>query len=67
MSVKRSRIGTREAAELQAIDQALQIDAAAGILVRVDLQVALVADREVSLAPARDVVQLAGFGRGPRG
>ena len=65
MSVKRIRIGQREAAQLQAIDELLQIDAAARILGGMDLQVALLADREVALSPARHVVQLGGFGGRP--
>ena len=67
MSVKRSRMGTARPAQLQAIDQPLEIDAAQRILGRVDLQVALFANREVTLAPARDVIQLGGFGGRPRG
>ena len=46
----------REPAQLQAIDQALQIDAAIRLLGGVDLQVALLAHREVALAPAGHVV-----------
>ena len=56
-----------DAAQLQPIDQLLQVDRRGRVLGRVDPHVALVADREVALAPAGDVVQLAGVGRGPRG
>ena len=55
----------REAAQLQAIDQPLQIDAAARLLGGMDLQVALLADGEVALAPAGHVIQLGGFGGRP--
>ena len=41
-----------DAAQLQPIDQLLQIDRALGILRRVDANVPLVVDREVSVAPA---------------
>ena len=41
MSVKRIRIGSAEAAQLQAIDQLLQVDRAARVLGRVDQHVAL--------------------------
>ena len=54
-------------AELEAIDQALQVDAAGRVLRRMDLQVAVFVDGEVALTPARDVVQLARFGDRPGG
>ena len=54
-----------QAAQLQAIDQPLEIDAAVRFLGGMDLQVALLVDREVALSPARHVVQLGGFGGRP--
>ena len=56
-----------QATELEAIDQALQVDAAAGFLGGMNLQVTVLVDREVALPPARHVVHLAGFGDRPRG
>ena len=47
------------------IDQFLQVDRAQRILGRVDVDVAVVADREVALAPALDFVELGRFGGGP--
>ena len=54
--------GRAQAAQLQAIDQALEVDAARRLLGRMHLQVALLVDREVALPPALDVVELSGFG-----
>ena len=55
-----------DAAQLQVIDQLLEVDRAAWILGRMDLHVAVLADREVALAPAGDLVQLGGVGDRPR-
>src|SRR5207237_10919878 len=52
--------GKADAAQLQAIDQLLQVDRALRILRRVHLHVALAVDGEVAVAPARDLVELAG-------
>ena len=57
--------GGAEAAELQAIDQTLQDRPRAPDPRRMDLQVPLLVDREVALAPPRDVVELARFGQRP--
>ena len=55
-----------DAAQLQVIDQLLQVDPALGILRRVDADVAVRADGEVALAPALDLVELGGVGDRPR-
>src|ERR1700674_5463398 len=55
----------RNAPELQVVDQFLEVDGAAGILLGVDLQVAVLADREIALAPTGYVVEIRGLGRGP--
>ena len=55
----------RDAAELQLVDQFLEVDGAAGILVGVDQHVAVLADREVALAPTGDVVEFRRFRDGP--
>ena len=47
-----------DAAQLQVIDELLEIDRLLGILRRVDEHVAGAADGEVALAPARDLVEL---------
>ena len=49
-----------DAAQHQRIDQFLEVDGAGGVLFRVDADVAVLAHREVALAPARDVVEVAG-------
>ena len=49
-----------DAAELEAIDELLQVDGAGRVLGWMDLHVAIVIDREVSVAPARHLVELAG-------
>ena len=54
-----------QAAKLEPIDQALEVDAARRILGRMDQQVAVLVDREVALPPAGDVVELGRFGEGP--
>src|SRR5580704_2482647 len=53
------------AAEPQIVDQLLEVDRSAGVLGRVDLDLAVLADREVSLPPSGDLVQLGGVGGGP--
>ena len=55
-----------QAAQLQPVDQPLQVDAARRVLGRMDLQVPVLVDREVALAPAGHVVELGGFRRRPR-
>ncbi len=57
--------GGAEAAELQAIDQALEVDPPRRVLGRMDLQVPVLVDREVALPPAVDVVQLGRFSERP--
>src|SRR5580704_6392101 len=49
----------------QIVDQLLEVDRTAGVLGRMDLDLAVVADREVSLAPSGDLVQLGSVGGGP--
>ncbi len=56
----------REAAQLQPVDETLQVDAAIGIFGGMDLQVALLGDREVALAPAGDIVEFRRFSGRPR-
>jgi hypothetical protein len=56
-----------EAAKLQAIDESLEVDAARRLFRRVHLEVPLFVDREVTLAPPVDVVQLGRFGERPLG
>ena len=53
-----------DAAELQVVDQLLQVDGAGRILRRVDEHVARRGDGEVALAPAVDLVELGGVGDG---
>ena len=55
-----------DAAQLQVIDELLQVDRALGILGGVDADVAVRADGEVALAPALDFVELRRVGHGPR-
>jgi hypothetical protein len=57
--------GQRDAAQLEVVDQLLKVDATRGILVGVDPQVAVLADREVTLAPGSDIVEFGGVGGGP--
>ena len=54
-----------DAAKLEMIDQLLQIDRPARLLRRMDLDVAVLADGEVSLPPAGDLVHLSGIDGGP--
>ena len=51
--------GKADAAELQAIDQLLEVDRARRILGRMHLDVPGAVDREVAVAPARNLVELA--------
>jgi len=50
----------RDTAELQIVDQLFEIESAIRILVRVDPQMPVGVNREVALAPARDVKHLVG-------
>src|ERR1700691_2913767 len=54
-----------DAAQLQVIDQLLEIDRPVGVFRRVNLDLSVVADREVALAPAGDFVQLGRVGSRP--
>ena len=54
-----------DAAQHQRVDQFLEIDGAGRILLRVDAHVPVVPDREIALAPAGDVVEIAGELRRP--
>ena len=65
MSVKRIEDRQADAAQLQAIDELLQVDGARRVLGRMDLHVTGVVDREVALAPARHLVELAGVVHAP--
>ena len=66
MSVKRIEHRQADAAQLQAIDQLLQVDGACRILGRVHLHVTGGVHREVAVAPARHLVQLARVVHAPR-
>ena len=55
----------RDAAELQIVDQLLQIERAVRFLVGMHPEVAVVADGKIAFAPTGDVVKLAGLGGGP--
>ena len=57
--------GQRDAAELQVVDQFLEIDAARGVLVGMHPHVAVRFDRKIAFAPTGDIVELARFGDGP--
>ena len=57
--------GQADAAELQAIDELLQVDRARRVLGRVHLHVAGAVDGEVAVAPARHFVELAGVVHAP--
>ena len=54
-----------DAAQLQVIDQLLEIDRPARLLGRVDLDLTVLTDGEVALAPAGDLVELGGVDVGP--
>ena len=54
-----------DAAELQVVDQLLEVDRAAGVLGRMNLDLSVLADREVALPPSGDFVQLGGIADGP--
>ena len=54
-----------DAAKLEVIDQLLQIDRPVGFLRRMDFDVSVVANGEVSLPPAGNLVHLGGIDRGP--
>ena len=54
-----------DAAELQIVDQLFEIDRAAGVLGRVNPDLSVLADREVSVAPSGNFVQLGGIVDGP--
>ena len=55
----------RDAAQHQRVDQLLQIDATRGVLCRVHPQVSVLADREIALAPAGDIVEIGRVGDRP--
>jgi exosortase len=55
----------RDAPELEIVHQFLEVDGAADILLRVDLQVTVLADGEVPLAPTRHVVEFCGLRGSP--
>ena len=54
-----------DATALQIVDQLLQVDRPARVLGRMDLDLPVLADREVSVPPPGDLVQLGGIGNGP--
>ena len=54
-----------DAAALQVVDQLLEVDGPVRVLRGMHLDVAVLADREVALAPALDFVQLGGVGGRP--
>ena len=54
-----------DAAQLQPIDQLLQVDRALGILRRMHANVPVAVDRKVSVAPARHFVQFGGIDHRP--
>ena len=58
-------MGSEMPAQLEIVDQFLEVDAAAGVLVGVHPHVAVLADGKVALAPAGDVVELGCLGGGP--
>ena len=55
-----------DAAELQPVDEFLEVDRLADVLGRMHLDVAGRVDREVAVAPARHFVELAGVVHAPR-
>ena len=54
-----------DAAELQAVDQLLEIDAAVRVLGGMDQHVPVSADRKISFAPTGDLIQFGGIGGRP--
>jgi hypothetical protein len=54
-----------DAAQLKVIDELLQVDGASRLLGRMDSNLAVLTNREISLAPAVDLVQLGGVDVGP--
>ena len=60
MSAKADQDRQIDAAQLQAVDQLLQIDRAGRVLGRMHEDVAVIRDREVALSPAGDFVQFGG-------
>jgi hypothetical protein len=62
---KTDKNGKIDAAEHKPIDELLQIDRATGVFCRQNADVPLVVDREVSVAPAGDVVKVRRIGGGP--
>src|SRR5262249_34077249 len=54
-----------DAAAGELVDELLHVDRAVAVAARRDDQAALVVDREVAAAPARDVVQVQRVGAGP--
>ncbi len=57
--------GEADPAQHQRIDQFLEVDRPGGVLFRVNPDVPAVAYREVALAPARDIIEVAGHLRCP--
>src|SRR5208283_129893 len=57
--------GRVDAAQDQGIDQLLEVDGAVGVAAGMHQHVAFFADREIALAPARDVEGLTGLGDAP--
>src|SRR5208283_426688 len=57
--------GQGDAAQLEIVDQLLQVEAAVEVLVGVNPDVAVRANREIALAPAGNIVELPGFSGGP--
>ena len=66
MSVKRTRTGRLMPRSCSRSTSSLRSMALGGVLGRVDLHVTGVVDREVAVAPARHLVQLAGVVNAPR-
>ena len=54
-----------DAAQLQVIDELLQIDRPIGLFRRMDLDVSVLADRKIPLSPAGDLIDLGGVNGGP--
>src|SRR5580698_8134576 len=54
-----------DTAELEIIDQFLEIDAAGGLFIRMDPEVSIFADGKIAFSPAGDVVELASLSDTP--
>jgi hypothetical protein len=57
--------GERDAAELEIVDQFFEVDAASGLLIGMDPEMAVLAHGKIAFAPAGNVVEFAGFGDAP--